>query len=167
MKLWKGKEMEGPDKGIMTLFVKDNYLGSEIVLSMLEESPECKRLYLGAGRNDIMGLWPSDDKTAYKGYKALLKYCKVNKVKIILECSLPSIRKIPDIIWEESDQHIIRIEHIGLLDVEVDDLIKLDYSNNVRMIEINHMIHTDTTELKDDIFPSADIILYNDEEDKK
>lgn len=58
MRVWLGKEMEGPDKGLTTLFIEEQIIRKQEAFKVYqllngEYGTEVRQLYLGAGRKDI------------------------------------------------------------------------------------------------------------------
>lgn len=58
MRVWIGKEMEGPDKRLTTLFIEEQIIRKKEAFKIhqllgCEYGTEVKQLYLGAGRKDI------------------------------------------------------------------------------------------------------------------
>jgi len=168
MKIWKGLEMEGNEKGIMTLFVKDSHPCGEVVMKYLLESPECTRLYLGAGRTDVIGLFPEDSEDlAKQELLDLFDYCREEKIKVIVESSLENLENMPEIIFDDCGQVIVRIQDKRLLRLCDQDLIKLDDEKTVRICAREDMEFTSLKDLKDDLFTNTDVILFSNEEEPK
>lgn len=169
MKIWKGPEMEGPDKGAMTLFIKDEYPSGLYIIDMLDENPECTRLYLGAGRTDVIGLWPTQPngstEEATNEFGKLIRHCNKKKIQVVMEVSLEGYAKVPDFVFEECDQIIVRIQNKLLNDLRDSDCIKVDDEKNVRVISLGNMHKTTLDTLYDNIFTDVDIILFNNEEE--
>lgn len=156
MKVWKGKELEGVNKGVMTLFVKDSQIDGNQISEFLVAHPECKRVYLGAGRLDII---------EQERFDILDAYCCAKNINIIVECSLNGFKLLPESIHTNAHEIIVRFmdEHLELLDSC--DVIKIDTGTNVYTVEMLNMIHTDLKTLQGDTFES-DLVLYDTEATK-
>lgn len=167
MKIWKGPEMEGPNKDIMTLFVKDESLSGEAVIRYLKQNPDCKRVYLGAGRTDVKALWPTNDEyTANEEMCEMFRYCNEHDITTILETSVQGIRECPENLWDQINEVVIRVHDDSLGNANLTDYIKLDTNQSVYICKIQDMIHTDLKTLSKDVF-SVDVVLFNDEKEDK
>jgi hypothetical protein len=152
MKLWKGIELEGEDKGIVTMFVSGVTIHSDEVVRCLLENSDCKRLYLGGGRIDV--------KEILNPVK-LFSFCSKNSIPVILECSLSEIENLAELLFDDVDQVIVRIDNRLVHLLSEDDLIKLDSHLDVHIIRKGNMIHTSLENLNKDMF-STDILIYDD-----
>ena len=162
MKLWIGPEMEGnSDRNVTTLFVKTPFVYGKTLIRCLNEYP-CNRIYLGAGRTDVIGLQPDSSKEEFLEF---VDYCRERKIMIVLEVGIENICKVPEVVWESADQIITRILNRELGMLNSDDCIKIDTEERVYMMDIQGMWHTDLANLGNDLFKS-DKLLYSDEEDE-
>lgn len=165
MKIWKGPEMEGRDKGVMTLFVKDFCVRSLVIKKYLKLNPDCKRLYLGAGRTDTLELYPQSSRaTAYSQFMELIRYCNKNRIPIIMEVSYENLKRVDKQILNMLDQIIVRLFDKSLKELGDSDCIKLDDDETVYVTELIHMKKTDLSTLNGDLF-SVDVTLYSDEQE--
>lgn len=157
MKIWKGYEQEGIHKGIKTLFVKGPKVKTHVVTKFLADNPDCKRLYLGAGRTDIQLIdYPL----------TLLQYCSENGISVVNEVSYENLDKVPNYLKYDSEVvTIIRIQSPKLQSLKSTDLIKLDTEKAVYIKPIIDFIETLLDDLKGDIFISHDVVLYEEEDE--
>lgn len=155
MKIWKGPEKEGQFQGLMTMFVKAESLDAKSVIPFLKQHPDCKRLYLGAGRRDL--------KKVVNSYE-LYEYCSTFEITIILEVSWEQYCETPIEILDLADQKIIRICSPKLHRLRSGDMVKIDnrYAS-VSTIEVGSMTKTWLADFKDDTF-SCDEIIYEEKE---
>ena len=56
MRIWKGIEKEGAAQGEQTIFIESKYLYFFQVETIKEQAKDCRRLYFGAGKKDILGI---------------------------------------------------------------------------------------------------------------
>lgn len=150
MKVWIGPELEGVDKGKLTMFVKSEYLRTEYITDYLLDNSECKRLYLGSGRTDVKE-FPM----------ALFDYCDDNNIEVVVESTPAGIKYLPEQILE-SYQVIMRIDVPEAEQLTLIDCVKVDTGKNVRMIQFKDMIHTGLETLNGDLY-DADKIIYDGE----
>jgi len=167
MKIWKGPEMEGKDKDEMTMFVQGTVLDQNRVITTLKENPDCKRLYLGAGRvNMISTFGVSKGEVEPLGIVKLVRYCKATEIKIIVETSLQGFDYIPDVLFDESDQIIVRILDNRLNGLRETDYIKIDTKKAVHIAEIQDMVSTDLISLNKHLQFNVDTVLYEDKDEE-
>ena len=113
MKIWKGAEMEGRDKGIITLFVEATALSLEQLETIKEiaRQEQISRIYLGAGKVDTLVIDNLD----------ILNGCN-----IIIEVSFDNYNKIKD--KELYNEIIVRFD----LDADLNKLrLKADNGKDV------------------------------------
>jgi len=89
LRIWKGKELEGSDIGIMTLFVcADTCLCSNQVIKHLDNNPDIVRVYFGGGRIPFHGM---------EDWLNFLDYVEKHNLSIVIEHHLQtdyiSVRK--------------------------------------------------------------------------
>lgn len=75
-RVWKGPELEGFSKGIITLFVEGVIVDGLEVCKYLNENTDCKRVYLGAGGKGLTCISNTSD---------LITYCQRYNISIIVE----------------------------------------------------------------------------------
>lgn len=154
MKIWIGPEMEGKNKGELTMFVSAETISQQdevVIMDLLKEHPDCKRLYLGAGRVSLL----------YIDSKDLQEFCKSSNIKIILEISYQFLARTIRYLNIESDQLIVRFHKNDMNTLKNCDMIKLDDGKEVRTVEIEDMVVTNLSTLKQDTF-DVDVVLYED-----
>lgn len=147
-KIWVGPEREGLDKGILTMFVKSEYPGVGVI-NYLSDS-RCKRLYLGAGREDVKEF-----------SNELINYCIDEGIKIVVETTPPGLKNIPKEILNLLIV-ILRIELTEAEQLVAQDHIKIDTFQTVYMSEVKSMIKTGLDDLHGDMFGS-DVLIFNGE----
>jgi len=150
MKVWIGPELEGVDKGKLTMFVKSEYPRTEYITDYLLDNSECKRLYLGAGRTDVKE-FPM----------ALFDYCDDNNINVVVESTPAGIKYLPEQVLK-SYYIVMRIEVPEAEQLTLGDYVKIDTFKNVRIIDFHSMIHTGLEDLYGDMF-EADKIIYDGE----
>ena len=153
MKAWIGREMEGDSIGVLTLFVSGVIIEGDTVIKLLKQYPECKRLYLGGGRVDI---------NSVLHLRNLLNFTDHDMDEVVVEVGFENYNKLPELLADEADRVIVRIDHpvFDLLDGV--DVIKLDDGKKVHTIGLSKMIETDLEDLDKDLF-KQDMLLYDDE----
>jgi hypothetical protein len=158
MKIWKGKELEGVDKGVQTMFVSGSTLFGNMLLSFLPNHTDCKRLYLGGGRVDVEECFHVDE---------LMAYCDKHKIDVIMETSFMGFVKHTDReLLAKVDKTIVRIDQKLFDMLSSTDQLKIDSGKNVYTVELEKMIHTDLSTLNKDMFAS-DVLVYDESEEKK
>jgi hypothetical protein len=159
MKVWMGPEMEGKNKGELTMFVKSKsigWLGVSKIMSLLRQNPLCKRLYLGAGRTNTIFI---------ANNLHLREFCSKQNIKIIIEANIESFRSCVG-NFKIADQVIIRFYKTNLSTLKNCDMIKLDDGKEVLTVELIDMVSTDLNTLDKDTF-SVDKVLYDSDKEKK
>jgi len=77
IKIWKGPEMEGTKVGIMTLFVcADEVVNTRIIIQLLQENQDVRRVYFGAGKHSFEGLTQ---------WRELYDYLFVRSIEVVME----------------------------------------------------------------------------------
>lgn len=151
MKVWKGIELEGSMKGKMTMFAKGEVIEGLIVVDLLDQNPDCKRLYLGAGRVDTLQI---------QDLQLLASYCACNEIMVTHETSLANLAKVTDTILTEADETIVRIFDTNFDKLSSLDTIKIDSGKHVFTADLMEMVHTDLSTLNVDMFKDVDVLLY-------
>lgn len=151
MKVWIGPELEGYDKGVLTMFVKAEKPNPEYLTDYFYDNPECKRLYLGAGRTDTKE-FPI----------ALFDFCDDNNITVVIETTPSGLKYIPEEI-RESYQIILRFDAPEAANMLCGvDLLKVDTMDMVYICEVNNTIQTDLETLYGDSF-EVDRIIFDGE----
>jgi hypothetical protein len=153
MKIWKGVELEGEDKGVVTLFVKGITIECRRVVDILKMHTDCKRVYLGGGRTDVEEIFEC---------AAMSSYCSANSIDIIVETSVVGLSKMPEELFDDATQIITRIDEAMFDKLSTTDLIKIDSGKDVHVIAKGNMIPTNLDTLNVDMF-STDVLIYDDE----
>lgn len=85
MKIWKEQEGTSQTKGRLTWFVESETIDGELLIAKLNELNETPtRLYLGAGRKDVL---------YWLNVRQLVDYIRQNNVEVIIE-TLPEFADI-------------------------------------------------------------------------
>lgn len=150
LKVWIGPELEGIDKGKITMFVKSTHPNTAYVIDYLKDNPECKRLYLGAGRTDVIE-YPIP----------LFDYCDDNYIDVVIETTPANLKYIPQEI-SNSYPIIVRFEAPELTSITNADFIKVDTFSKVYISRVDLTVHTDLSTLRGDMF-NEDRIIFDGE----
>ncbi len=115
MRVWKGQEQEGRERGKLTLFVESYYITDKEIddIKKLLRKENISRLYLGAGKVDCMKISNIDSLKEYE---------------VIVEISAQNFKNLKE--REKFSQVIVRV------DCSKDDknlLIKLDNGKEVEI----------------------------------
>lgn len=157
LKIWKGKELEGIDKGTQTMFVSGSTLYCGKIVEALALHSDCKRVYLGGGRIDVEEIF---------GYDELVRYTAIKKINIVVECSYEGLKTLPRCLFEDTDKLIVRMFDELLQHLSSTDQIKVDTGKKVYIAELGTMIFTDLKNLNKDMF-SSDVLVYDESEENK
>lgn len=152
MKIWKGLEVEGEEKGFMTMFVSGYHLDSKEIIKVLQRNPDVKRLYLGGGRIDV---------STVSDVFLLSGHCLTEHISLVVETTIRGIKDMPEELFDQAEQIILRIDGDTLDLLSSTDVIKIDTGKDVYTMERDKMIHTSLKNLKEDMF-TIDVLLYND-----
>lgn len=150
LKVWIGPELEGEDQGRITMFVKAEYPKSDYVIDYLMDYPECKRLYLGAGRTDVKEFPMS-----------LIDYCDDNRIDIVVETTPAGLKYLPLLVLD-SYYIILRMEVPEVEKLQGVDYMKIDTFKNVHICKLDRMTRTSLEELFGDTF-NEDKIIFDGE----
>lgn len=95
MRIWKGAEMEGRDKGKITLFVESFIINKRVIniIKYYANKEKINRIYLGAGKVDV---WQVFDLNLLQGFE------------IIMEISAKNFHRLTD--REMYSQIIVRVD---------------------------------------------------------
>ena len=154
LKVWKGPELEGFDKGIVTLFVASDIVIDETIIINQLSLNNIRRIYLGAGRTPFSGF--TDTKT-------FIDYCNNNSIKVVIEVngaeSLSSAEK--DIIKENIVVPVYTFRVLGSDNIVKDNsLFKYDDYKQVIVFDNSSSSYTGLDTLNGMMF-EADTILIN------
>jgi len=153
MKIWKGLELEGSDKGFMTLFVGGTHVESKTIVDVLCSNKDVKRVYLGGGRIDVV--------TVSDVY-LLSGYCLSEKISLVIESTANGLKIMPKDLFEQVEQVIVRFDEALVDLLSETDIIKIDTGKSVFTMELVKMISTNLKNLNKDMF-STDVLIYDDE----
>lgn len=149
LRIWVGKEQEGQYVGKKTLFVETQKLTESYVQTILRfaESQDTKRIYFGAGKNELLQYDTSQfQKIAKLGYD------------IVIECLFIN-RAIYDNILHYISQLILRIE-CEMYDLNKKYSIKIDDNRNVSVYLnpwVNHLKN-----VQNGVYTQIDKILWEE-----
>lgn len=147
MKIWIGPELEGYDKGKLTMFVKAKKILATPIIAELEKNPECWRLYLGAGRTD----------TEVHSVP-LFNYCLKHEIEVVVETSTAGIKLLPEYALS-SLKLIMRIDIPIAEQLAGRNYLKLDTGKNVKVIQFCDMVHTGLEDLEGDTFINDTVLV--------
>lgn len=160
VKIWEGPEMEGSDTEVMTMFVKAKELPSNQIGAWLLDKKDIKRLYLGAGRTDVVSIGNKQT------FESLIRFCELNNIKIVCEVSVTGFKNLPVELHEVP--LIVRIQDSSLEGfLTMSDSIKIDTESNVYVCKLNEFIGTNLVTLNKDLFSCDEVLFSDEEEDKK
>jgi len=98
--VFHGLEAEGPDRGILTLFIATHYMNPSKILRYLRKRPKIRRVYFGAGGK--YGL-PSD-------YFELADFLIRNRYKVLVEVNrMGQIHIMPDKLRDRLGLQIVMV----------------------------------------------------------
>jgi hypothetical protein len=157
MRVWKGKEQEGNQIGVETLFVQGRKIDTKEIVRLLKFY-KCPRLYLGAGRTNT--------KLTDTQLARIRQVCDQYNIAIIMEVSVDEMNEIlKGLNLNYIDQIITRVCNSGLRRLRGNDVIKIDdIENLVCTIEIADMTFTPLATLQDGMF-DGDELLYDDDKE--
>lgn len=83
MRIWKGQEREGRDTGEMTLFVESEHVTTHVLekARTLARENGISRIYLGAGKTDILSLCSWAD--TLRGFRVIVETTAQNLDKLV------------------------------------------------------------------------------------
>jgi hypothetical protein len=149
LKIWKGPELEGFDKGVITLFVaSDSIIDESIVIKELC-SHNIQRVYLGAGRTQFIG---------FNNINNFINYCISNKISIVIEVDL--LNEL-----SEAENEIITFNNVITIftvrkKLKPNYMFKFDNYNDVFVIKNTSVSSTNLNDLNGMLF-DKDIILVD------
>ena len=155
LKIWKGKELEGQSKGVMTLFImSDELVPINTMWNILYAHPDIKRVYFGAGLTEFVGF----DKLKFETIAMLRRRGITTAIESTDTHKLSEATNFSERIWRAGTNYVT---------FPNDTLqIKFDNGNHVMCYKVSCAEITDLSTLKDNIFVGTDEILYNSEESK-
>lgn len=154
LKVWKGPELEGFDKGIVTLFVASNTVIDETIIIQQLINYDIHRIYLGAGRTAFPG---------FNSIKTFINYCIDNNVTVLIEVDLlkPLLISETNIIEEHIVTPIYTIRANSTdVTLKKNSLFKYDDYSNVIVFKHNQSAHTNLDNLHGMVF-EADTVLID------
>ena len=145
-RVWKGPELEGFGKGVLTLFIEGTFIDGKEVCRFIAENLDCLRVYLGAGGRGI---------TNITNLSHLVSYCKDNNINLVTEIMAYQLNaEITELL---KNSHVI-------LTVSGDncsfiDQFKTDDYKLVKVHDLSNFANTDLSTLSDGLF-NVDTLLY-------
>lgn len=155
MKIWKGKEQEGTSqtKGRLTWFVESATVDGELLIAKLNELNETPtRLYLGAGRKDVL-FWLNT--------KPLVDYIRRNNVEVIIE-TLPEFADVTPQEILDVAEIILAVRTCSEAVKKKIKFVKLDTYMTVYIQPVTHWCETSLSTLENNMFKGEDTLLYED-----
>lgn len=192
MRIWYGKEMEGKQKGIQTLFVEDDCI-DETFVSRLESglTDRSKRVSkdlnidLSVRSGGTPGIYIAKGTTANKmehkvgriylgagrispqkfdGLDELMGFCEKYDIKPVIEISISDLEKVPN--WFR-----ISFELIARLDLEQkllsNVILKIDDKASVYTVLSHEMEYTSLDDLSKAMQFKGDIAIYDSKAESK
>ena len=155
MKLWIGKEQEGKNKGVQTLFIASEDVSDEDISDVLKEHKDIKQLYFGAGCCTPINEYVVD--------KCIHKF---NSMIITLEVEINKLYKYSKHILS-SVNLMITVNNEGFKNLNYCNIltsqIKLQHIGKDEKIllvgDLNDFVFTDMTEL-DGVKYKDDKVIY-------
>lgn len=162
MRMWIGKEMEGPITGTETLFVETHHLGQseveKVLKAVTDRTP--KALYLGAGRVDTIY---NDKELMY-----LLSCAASSGIWVTLETSnLSTIMPFAEMLlkYPVAVVHRTEVMKTPQLGRFMLDLVynKIDDGERVYISSFENEYTTDITGVNEGLYREVDTIIYEEE----
>lgn len=160
-RIWKGREVEGceTDKGKMTWFIETCFFdGLEVVSKLIELNEKPTRIYLGAGRTDIVS-WSNLD--------YFLSYVSNNDIEVVVECDSTFYSQLPQQVIDNfrivlslrfdtiSDHNSFSFDNVAYFKVDDYKNVFMWKPQNISKIHVNEL-----STLKNCIYEGEDVILY-------
>lgn len=151
LRIWKGPEMEGNDIGIMTMFVcSDKEVEASLLIRYLQNNPDVRRIYFGAGRHAFEDV---------ANWRDLYDYAFARSVDIIIEATLS---ELPELIKEYDSLITTFIVVQYDAPFTYNNLqFKTDDTEVVKIFTVSSRTRLDT--LKDNNLFTCDIMLLEEE----
>lgn len=158
MRIWKGLEMEGKDKGVMTLFVSSPVIGyEEMCLVKKYITDDIKVVYFGAGYSNTNYFTDS-------AIQIVENIKNTRKIKYVLETN--NAQSLDYKIIEYLDNVIVRNKYCGKIDVSK-IICKVEANNTVYIYPgIDSAYVTNLDNLKNGQFVGTDVELFNNEHEE-
>lgn len=148
-RVWVGKELEGFEKGVSTLFVEGLDIDGDDILPFLN-LPRCKnvkRIYLGAGGKGLTRLTNID----------ILK--NLHDIKVVIELYNNQIDALPLEVLASFEI----IYTLNTVNSRYINYLKLNDSKQVKVINPIDVQLTDLTTLQNGMFINEDVLIYSKE----
>ena len=118
IRAWIGPEREGYAKGIETIFYEDDIIDCHEVVDLLAKYPQCKRVYLGAGRVRPKQIFNTNE---------LDLYSQATKTEVVIEFDIYSslVQFIPS-SWTTIAVCQVKPTYIKTDDYKTVNVYKLD-----------------------------------------
>ena len=144
MRIWKGIEREGFDKGIMTLFVESTVLTNEQLQRVKQCAAEhiINRIYFGAGKQNIVSMSKWAD--MFRGFK------------VVVETTYPCLHYLADA--EMFNQIIVRMEVSSKISSKIAPKIETEREVLVYGLAIKNSISA----VESGIYTDTDTIIYEE-----
>ena len=149
MRLWIGKEQEGIKKGTTTLFVDATSInfGQEKVIEQYLRKHKVSRVYLGAGKNDLLDFSTTLLDSTLKGFEIVVE-CTLKKSSIWI----PFLNRI--------DELIVRIDN-ETIDARCEKIVlKIDNGSTVGLFYDRVINSIDT--VKNGMYANDDKLVWED-----
>lgn len=156
IRIWKGIEKETilDEPDFVTLFVcSDIPLSASKIIPFLEDNPDVKSLYLGAGRKPFYGV------ASAKDWDTVVLFCKQQNIRIIMEVSPIMLQAFIHLYKSDIVTFIIAYydipKNISKLYFKTDDFAITKLFTLKREVDV--------TSLVKDMYPD-DVLIYTEED---
>ena len=171
MRLWEGREMEGPKKGKYTLFVEADVITireATIIFNKLRKkyfnakyfgTGRFNAIYFGAGRIDLKQF---DGEAA----DLIFWFCNYSAMDITYEISTVNSSYIIPLLrlLQSTDAMIVWRIDIAAEQAFKNSYIKFDNDKTVVISAVNPKYTTSLTDLKKGLYEKVDKLIYDDTE---
>lgn len=157
LRIWKGKEVEGFEKGKDTLFIcSDKPLDYELIKNIILQQ-QSDRIYLGAGRLRF----PRFD--TVQNEINFINFCKKNNIQLLIETEPVYINDLINYLDYATILLSIRLPYFNFSLIK-DINLKLDDFKNVRIFNNKLFVDTNLQKLQNSgLFEDIDKIIFEEE----
>lgn len=149
MRIWVGKEQEGNNKGALTMFIEGreiNHDQEKVILNLIDKY-EITRVYLGAGKTDLLH------------FPGTLLETSLASFEVVVECSLQNVRKWNALLPYVSEL-VIRIDDYTIDALSKKTVLKTD-NGKVAALFYDRVINS-IEAVKDGMYANDDKLVWED-----
>lgn len=151
IRIWKGPEMEGTKVGIMTMFVcADKEVDTKQIISLLQQNPDVRRVYFGAGKYSFEGI---------TSWRDLYDYLFARSIEIVMEVSAQQL----DVMIEKYDNLITTFIVVRYDMPFTYNNLQFKTDNNKMVTIYNASSQTSLDTLKENNLFTCDVMLYEED----